>query len=91
MAIGAVDPLDARAHEAGELEEGDPGGDRERAVRVSERVRAPVGEAGGPDGRVPVVATPVVQVQVAATLAGEEERGIEQRRELVERLGGSQR
>jgi hypothetical protein len=41
-------------------------------------------EAGGQHGGVPVVAAPAVQVQVAATLAGEE-RGVEPRGNLGER------
>lgn len=48
-------------------------------------------EAGGADGRRPLVGAPLVQVQVPATDAGEEQAGVEPRRQLVERLRGSQR
>ena len=46
----------------------DAGRDPERRVGVSHRVRRQVLEARSPDRRVPLVAAPVVQVQVAASL-----------------------
>jgi hypothetical protein len=62
---------------------------RERRVRVPERIRRAMLEPGRPDSRGPDVAAPVVQVQVAATVAGEQQRGVEPRRQPVERHSGS--
>jgi hypothetical protein len=45
-----------------------------------------VSETGGSDGRCPVVATPVAEVEVPASLAGKEERRIEPWRQSLKCL-----
>src|SRR5438034_9619999 len=67
MPIRLFDLLDRGAHHAGDLERGDAGGDRERRERVPHRIRRPVLQPRAADGAVPVVATPVVQVQMTFT------------------------
>jgi hypothetical protein len=62
-----------------------PGSDRERRERVAERVRGSVVEPGRADGGVPNVSAPVVQVQVAAPFAGEDERSVDPGGKLGER------
>jgi hypothetical protein len=77
VAIGAVDLAGARSHPPCERQQGDAGGDRERRVCVSERVGRAVLEASRPHGRLPLVAAPVVQVQIAAGKPRKEQRRIE--------------
>src|SRR5215217_6129095 len=91
MPVGTVDLIDARSHKAGELEQGDSGGDRERCTRMPERVRCPMRKPCRLDGRRPLVRPPAVQVEEAAARPGKEQRSIESRRDLCERLGGSER
>src|SRR6266550_6423636 len=79
VAVGAVNLLDARTHEAGELEQRDAGGDPERGEGVPKRVGRAVLEARGSDGRRPGIRAPLVQVQVPAPASGEEETGVEPR------------
>jgi hypothetical protein len=62
------------------------GSDPEGAEGVPERVGRPVLEAGGPECRVPGIATEAVQVEVAAALAGEEQRRADPGRQLLDRL-----
>ncbi len=90
MPIRLVDLLDGRSHEAGELEEANTGGDRERRERMAKRIGRPVLEARSADGGCPLVSPPFVEVQMAATSAGEEETGIESQGMIGERLSGSQ-
>jgi hypothetical protein len=80
MPIGLVDLLYARAHEAGELEQRDARRDRKRGVGMAKRVGRAVREACGADGRRPFVGSPLVNVQMPATLGREEQAGIEPRR-----------
>src|SRR5918995_1539825 len=91
MSIRLVDLLDARSHEAGELEEGNAGRDRERGECVTESVGRTVLEARRPNGGRPLVSPPFVEVQQAATNAREEQRRVEPRGNFGQRLRGSER
>src|SRR5919106_6370842 len=86
VAVRAVDHRERGAHPSREREEQDAGGDREGRVGVPQIVRAPILESRRADGWLPVALTEVVEVEMAATSAWEEEwrveppgRGIESR------------
>jgi hypothetical protein len=68
VTVGLVDLLDGRSQ--GEREQRDAGRDAERPVGVAQGVGAAVFQAGRPDGGCPSVASPLVQVQIAAPDAG---------------------
>jgi hypothetical protein len=58
----------------GDLEGGDPGRDALGDEGVAQRVGLAVVEPRRGERRLPLVAAPVVQVQVAAALAGKQQR-----------------
>jgi hypothetical protein len=68
--VRLADLFDRGAHPAGEREQRDAGRDAERPVGVAQGVGAAVFQAGRPDGGCPFVASPLVQVQIAAPDAG---------------------
>jgi tetratricopeptide (TPR) repeat protein len=76
VAIRAVDPLDARTHEASELEETDARCDRPSGERVPQRIGRAVLEPRRSRSRCPWVSSSLVQVQVPATSAWKEQRRI---------------
>jgi hypothetical protein len=68
VAVGLFDLEHARPGHAGDLEGGDPGRDALADKGVPEGVGLAVLEPGGGERRLPGVAAPVVQAQVAAAL-----------------------
>ncbi len=67
MAVVAVDHRDARAHEAGEVEDGDARPEREGGVGVAQVVETPQRlDAGGRLCGPPFAGAEVVEVEVAA-------------------------
>jgi hypothetical protein len=83
--VGAVDHLDARAHQPGELEYRHDGRERLGRERVPQVVRAAEVDPSCIERLVPVACAPVVEVDVAALRRGKDEGHVHTRREQLER------
>ncbi len=87
VAVVAVDPGQAGPHVAGEVEGRDAGTEREGGVGVPEIVDpAQRLDSGGELRGLPLAVAEVVQVEVAATLRGEEQRAARTRRLALDRV-----
>ena len=84
VGIGALEHRHAGSPEAGDVARRDAGGERPRDARVPQRVRRhALVDPGSVPRPLELAATEVTQVVVASRGSGEEEAGIEPRRELV--------